>query len=97
MNSILVLICILLLLPAKQSAATGHEGALAQSPEVQAFIGEMVLRHQFDAEELTRLFGEVRIKQSILSAMERPAEAKPWHAYRPLFVEPKRISDFVPF
>lgn len=97
MNSILVLICILLLLPAKQSAATGHEGALAQSPEVQAFIGEMVLRHQFDAEELTRLFGEVRIKQSILSAMERPAEAKPWHAYRPLFVEPKRIAAGVLF
>jgi len=97
MNSILVVICILLLLTAKQSVANGQEGALAQSPEVQAFIGEMAQRHQFDQAQLTRLFGEVRIRQSILSAMSRPAEAKPWHAYRPLFVEPKRIAGGVRF
>lgn len=85
--------CLLLLL----LAPIGASSALEPSPEVQAFIGEMVQRHQFDAEELTRLFREVRIKQGILSAMDRPAEAKPWHAYRPLFVEPKRIAGGVRF
>lgn len=75
----------------------GASSALEQSPEVQAFIGEMVQRHQFDPDELTHLFRQVRIKQNILDAMERPAEAKPWHAYRPLFVEPKRIAGGVRF
>jgi membrane-bound lytic murein transglycosylase B len=72
-------------------------GAMEQAPEVQAFIGEMVQRNQFNQDELTRLFRDVHLKQSILDAMDRPAEAKPWSVYRPLFVEPKRIAGGVRF
>jgi len=61
------------------------------------FITDMVQRHDFKQDELEALFGKVRLKQSILDAMERPAEAKPWHEYRKLFIEPKRIAGGVKF
>ena len=32
-----------------------------------------------------------RFKQSIVDAMTRPAEAKPWYDYRPIFITEKRI------
>ena len=82
---------------AKQSRAAEAEEGLAQIPEVQAFISEMVEQHQFKPDDLTRLFGEIRIKQSILNAMSRPAEGKPWRDYRPLFIESRRIEGGVRF
>ena len=39
----------------------------------------------------------VKVQQSILDAMAKPAEAKPWKDYRPLFVTDKRIDDGVAF
>ncbi|HET7333165.1 lytic murein transglycosylase B, partial [Dyella sp.] len=36
-------------------------------------------------------------QQSILDAISRPAEAKPWKDYRPIFVTDKRINDGVAF
>jgi len=95
MKRLLMTLCLLFLLQAahaKQSHAAEPEEAVAQTPEVREFIAEMVQQHQFRPEELTRLFNEVRIKQSILNAMARPAEGKPWRDYRPLFIEPRRIA-----
>ena len=90
---LIVFWCLLLLpLPVTLSYAGQHEAALTQEPEVTEFIEDMVQRHQFNQEALTRLFREIRLKQSILSAMDRPTEAKPWRDYRPLFVEPQRIA-----
>ena len=95
---ITLLTCLLLqAAQAKQSRTAAAEEGLAQMPEVQAFISEMVEQHQFKPDDLTRLFGAVRIKQSILSAMSRPAEGKPWRDYRPLFIEPQRIEGGVRF
>jgi peptidoglycan lytic transglycosylase B len=37
------------------------------------------------------------VQQSILDAMARPAEAKPWRDYKPIFVTDKRIDDGVAF
>ncbi|MBI5752589.1 MAG: lytic murein transglycosylase B [Hydrogenophilales bacterium] len=70
---------------------------IAQLPEAVAFMEEMALRHQFDRADLARLFGEARLKESILKAMDRPAEIKPWREYRPLFVETRRIERGVRF
>lgn len=36
-------------------------------------------------------------QQSILDAISRPAEAKPWSAYRPIFMTDRRIDDGVAF
>jgi membrane-bound lytic murein transglycosylase B len=66
--------------------------SIARLPEASAFVAQMVARHQFDAADLTQLLTQTCMKQSILKAMTRPAEAKPWSAYRPLFVEPIHIA-----
>ena len=38
-----------------------------------------------------------RFKQSIVDAISRPAEAKPWYDYRPIFITDKRIRGGVKF
>jgi membrane-bound lytic murein transglycosylase B len=39
----------------------------------------------------------VDINQKIIDAITRPAEAKPWHEYRPIFLTDKRINGGVEF
>src|SRR5262249_50238316 len=38
-----------------------------------------------------------RYQQSIIDAITRPAEAKPWRSYRPLFLTDKRIAEGIAF
>ncbi len=68
-----------------------------ERPEVRKFIDMMVERHHFDADALDRLFSRVETRDRIIAAMRRPAEAKPWHAYRPIFVTEKRIRGGVDY
>ncbi len=68
-----------------------------QRTEVQSFIDEMAAKHGFDRDELTAIFEQVRMKQKIIDAITRPAEGKPWHEYRPIFVTKTRISEGVKF
>jgi membrane-bound lytic murein transglycosylase B len=46
---------------------------------------------------LNALLDGAQRKQSILDAMGRPAEAKPWSEYRPIFLTDKRIDDGIAF
>jgi len=70
---------------------------IADLPQAAVFAEEMAVRHQFDRAALTQWLAQACLKQSILDAMARPAEAKPWSEYRPLFIEPKRIAHGVQF
>ncbi len=75
---------------------------LAQSvfdkfPDSHTLIDEMVQEHQFDKTELTRLFRQVEFLPQIIETMTRPAESKPWHLYRPIFLTEKRIRGGVKF
>lgn len=65
---------------------------ISNRPDVQAFISDMVQQHDFSRTELTRAFDEAGIHPSILDAMAKPFEAKPWYAYRKLFLTEKRIN-----
>lgn len=66
--------------------------------DVRAFIDEMVESHGFDRTELTVLLGEAEVQNNILEAMRRPAErTKPWHEYRAIFIQPKRVKAGVAF
>ncbi|HEX23102.1 MAG TPA: lytic murein transglycosylase B [Chromatiales bacterium] len=78
-------------------AATLDEEIPTQRTEVQSFIDEMATKHGFDRDELTAIFEQVRMKQKIIDAITRPAEGKPWHEYRPIFVTKTRISEGVKF
>ena len=88
--------------PASEMAAAGSAAAnagrpLADRPDVQAFIREMVARHGFNAAQLRTTFARAHAQPSIIAAMSKPAEAKPWYAYRAIFVNPKRIQGGVEF
>lgn len=62
-----------------------------------AFIKEMVIKHQFDESELHDLFQSVEIKEDILKKIASPAEALPWYRYRKIFMTESRIKAGVDF
>ncbi len=47
--------------------------------------------------EVRALLMEAEYKQSIVDAISRPAEGKPWHEYRLIFLTDQRISEGVAF
>ncbi|VAX07045.1 Membrane-bound lytic murein transglycosylase B [hydrothermal vent metagenome] len=65
--------------------------------EIDDFIAEMVTKHKFDAAELKKLFAKTRRHQSILDAIARPAESKPWSEYRPIFLTRDRLKGGLKF
>lgn len=75
------------------SMAVGQaQAGLEQEPEVQAFITEMQAKHGFSVEELNALFAQAEMLPSVIEAMDRPAEAKPWFQYRQIFLTETRIA-----
>ncbi|MCB1759013.1 MAG: lytic murein transglycosylase B [Gammaproteobacteria bacterium] len=81
---------------------TGSGSAIADKPadfdsQVASFAEEMQRKHGFDASSLDRLLGPARYRQSIIDAITRPAEAKPWSQYRKIFVTDSRIRQGVEF
>lgn len=46
-----------------------------------------------DPATIEAMLARATYQQSIIDAITRPAEAKPWHAYRPIFLTAKRIAD----
>lgn len=65
--------------------------------EVKAFINEMIEKHKFNKQYLENLFSEAKLYDSILEAIARPAEGKPWHQYRPIFVTKERTQGGINF
>lgn len=72
-------------------------GQLAQREEVRKFIDDMVTKHDFSRQDLVTLMNKVKTVDSIIDAISRPAESKPWYQYRPIFITPKRIKQGVAF
>lgn len=70
---------------------------LIQRTDVQGFIREMVARHGFNADQLRAAFSRAQAQPSIIAAMSRPAESKPWYVYRDIFINTKRIQGGVQF
>ncbi len=71
--------------------------ALELGPKAQRFIQRMVDQHGYSEAEVSRLLRNSQHQQSILDAMSRRAEARPWHAYRPIFLTQTRIDDGAEF
>ncbi len=64
---------------------------ILERDDVQSFIEDIATRHAFDSGELRQIFRDVRISDSVLEAISRPAEALPWYKYRPIFLRADRI------
>ena len=78
-------------------AAPVIAGDLTKRKDVQGFIKTMQDKHGFAQESLTKWFTQTRIQPSIIKAISRPAEKKPWHVYRKIFLTESRIDGGVEF
>jgi len=78
--------------PAVTSAA-----AVELRPEIEAFITELGDKHGMPPAELRAILQQARVQQSILRAMSAQTTARPWHRYRPIYVNPERIAGGVRF
>ena len=70
---------------------------LTRRSDVDQFIDAMVKQHDFSRAYLFKIFRQVKIHPEIIDTITRPAESKPWYAYRALFVTKDRISGGVAY
>jgi membrane-bound lytic murein transglycosylase B len=66
-------------------------------PGADAFLDRAEAEYGLDREMVASVLSEAKFQQSIVDAMTRPAEAKPWYEYRPIFLTEKRIDGGVAF
>ncbi len=66
-------------------------------PGSNAFIEQAVSEHGLDPDRVRDVLEDARFQQSIIDAITRPAEAKPWHEYRKIFMTETRIGGGVEF
>lgn len=72
-------------------------GQYAQRADVRAFAAEAAQKSGIPQAEIQQWLDDARYQQSIVDAMNRPAESKTWAQYRPIFITPKRIAEGVAF
>jgi membrane-bound lytic murein transglycosylase B len=68
-----------------------------QHPGADEFAARAAEKYGMDPEQVMLLLHDARFKQSIVDAISRPAESKPWFEYRPIFITDKRINGGIEF
>jgi len=64
-----------------------------QKSNIQAFIENMVIKYDFDKEELSNILLNSTSQEKILNAISRPAEKTlTWNEYRNIFLKKERIN-----
>jgi membrane-bound lytic murein transglycosylase B len=66
-------------------------------PGMDDFVERAASEYGLPESEVRALLMQAEYKQSIVDAISRPAEGKPWHEYRLIFLTDKRISEGVNF
>lgn len=61
-------------------------------PGAEAFIDTAVHEYDLDPEAVRAWLEEAQYEPSIIEAITRPAESKPWHEYRKIFLTDTRIA-----
>lgn len=79
-----------LLAPAPGRAA--EPAPLDEAAEIEPFVARMAQKHGVPADETRTLLADARILGPVLDRIRRPAERKPWHEYRKIFLTEKRIA-----
>ena len=72
--------------------AAAGPAALDRVTEIDPFVAGLELRLGVPADETRALLADARVLDSVLEAIQRPAERKPWHEYRDIFITRKRIA-----
>lgn len=58
----------------------------------EAFVADTAARYGVEPDYIRSVLERVTVRDSIVKAMSRPAEAKPWRDYRPIFISDQRIN-----
>lgn len=74
-----------------------HKQAESAPHDLKSFIAEMAHKHHFARNRLEQMFQQVAMQQTILERIAKPAEAKPWHVYRKIFITESRIQNGLTF
>ncbi|TBR40613.1 MULTISPECIES: lytic murein transglycosylase B [Dyella] len=78
-------------------SALGSPSFAETHPGQAQLVNEVARETGKNPQQLNALLDGASKQQSILDAISRPAEAKPWKDYRPIFLTDKRINDGVAF
>ena len=65
---------------------------LDEAAEIEPFVARMAQKHGIPASETRALLADARVLGTVLDRIRRPAERKPWHEYRKIFLTEKRIA-----
>jgi membrane-bound lytic murein transglycosylase B len=82
-----ILIVVLCLLAAQLTATLKAE---EPHPGADAFVERVIAEHRLDEDLIRAVLADARYQQSIIDAISRPAEARPWYQYRPIFLTETR-------
>jgi len=69
----------------------------AEHPGTDDFVKRAASEYELPESEVRALLLQAEYKQSIVDAISRPAEGKPWYQYRKIFLTDKRIAQGVVF
>ncbi len=80
-----------------QARTQAPVAAATVDPEFVEFARELHRDGGLVESDVLATLAKAKVQQGILTAMARPAEAKPWKDYRPIFLTDKRRDDGVAF
>lgn len=72
-------------------------GPVSAHPGAEAFAKRLANEHGIDIEYIRGAIEGAEYQQAIIDAITRPAESKPWHEYRRIFVRDTRIDGGIEF
>ncbi len=79
-------------------AGVACAGDYREHAQAQAFVDDVVARHDLDRNWVQEVIAGAEYKQSIIDAISRPAEkALEWKQYRKIFLQPERVRGGVAF
>ena len=80
--------------PVPAATAPANVVSTAQPLDVArpAFVRATAARYGIEPAYIESVLDRAQIRDSIIKAMSRPAEAKPWSEYRPIFITRQRID-----
>ncbi|MCB1627367.1 MAG: lytic murein transglycosylase B [Xanthomonadales bacterium] len=84
----LLMFCLLVLLLVPAMANTQAE----KHPGMREFAAELAGGDEAQMQAYLAVLEQADYKDSIIKAMTRPAESKPWYKYRPIFLTDERIQ-----
>jgi membrane-bound lytic murein transglycosylase B len=82
-----------LAVPATATATAASAAPMLDPGKEAAFVAEAARLSAMPPQAIRDWLGQARYQQSIINAITRPAEGKPWKDYRPIFMTADRIDN----